>query len=276
MVLSLKKDKFMYEFLKEEMTLEDCVVFLEAVSKEMKEKGQREMWKQYSSVLYKLNSYFTKKWNKPRKTKEEHLQKKEEQKRFAEIKEYFEKANPSEETKKFYREKMEKYPNYPIDSEATEYTRDSVSPAGTNPYALSIIYNRNYDFSFLKDAKRWVNGFTFDKSDIKKVEPLIWKFVILHEEGHLYDFAKKYIETGRMSTLGTAQALYGSDDEYKQGVDMESEANSQALKTMYRKDRREFLKQTSTTKKDIEDISKDPRRRTRQMYLGKLLEKGIK
>lgn len=45
---------------------------------------------------------------------------------------------------------------------------------------------------------------------------------------------------------------------------------------MYRKDRREFLKQTSTTKKDIENISKDPRRKTRQMYLGKLLEKGIK
>ena len=57
---------------------------------------------------------------------------------------------------------------------------------------------------------------------------------------------------------------------------MESEANSQALKTMYRKDRREFLKQTSTTKKDIEDISKESNRRARQMYLGKLLEKGIK
>lgn len=35
----------MYEFLKEEMTLEDCTVFLETVSKEIKEKGQREMWK---------------------------------------------------------------------------------------------------------------------------------------------------------------------------------------------------------------------------------------
>ena len=46
----------MYEFLKEKMTLKDCTIFLEAVSKEMKEKGQREMWKQYSNVLYKLNS----------------------------------------------------------------------------------------------------------------------------------------------------------------------------------------------------------------------------
>lgn len=59
----------MYEFLKEEMTLEDCTVFLETVSKEMKEKGQREMWKQYSSVLYKLNSYFTKKWSNQKKQK---------------------------------------------------------------------------------------------------------------------------------------------------------------------------------------------------------------
>lgn len=266
----------MYEFLKEKMTLKDCTIFLEAVSKEMKEKGQREMWKQYSSVLYKLNSYFTKKWSNPKKTKKDYLQKKEEQKRFVEIKEYFERYNPSEKTKKFYREKMEKYPDYPINSKKTEYTRDSAIPAETNPYALSIIYNRDYDFSFLKDSNRFINGFTFDKSDIKKVEPLIWKFVILHEEGHLYDFAKKYIETGNVSILGTAEAFYGSDDEYKHGVDMESEANSQALKTMYRKDRREFLKQTSTTKKDIENISKDPRRGTKQMYLGKLLEKGIK
>ena len=53
---------------------------------------------------------------------------------------------------------------------------------------------------------------------------------------------KKYIETGNVSILGTAEAFYGSDDEYKQGVDMESEANPQALKTMYRKDRRELLK----------------------------------
>lgn len=59
----------MYEFLKEKMTLKDCTIFLEAVSKEMKKKGQREMWKQYSSVLYKLNSYFTKKWSNPKKTK---------------------------------------------------------------------------------------------------------------------------------------------------------------------------------------------------------------
>ena len=59
----------MYEFLKEKMTLKDCTIFLEAVSKEMKEKGQREMWKQYSSVLYKLNSYFTKKWSNPKKQK---------------------------------------------------------------------------------------------------------------------------------------------------------------------------------------------------------------
>ena len=143
----------MYEFLKEEMTLDDCMVFLEGVSKEMKEKGQREMWKQYSSVLYKLNSYFTKKWSKPKKTKEEYLQKKEEQKRFAEIKTYFENYKPDEETKKFYRNKLDKSPNYPIDSKATEFTRDAPSPAGTNPYALSIIYNRNYIPNFIPDLE---------------------------------------------------------------------------------------------------------------------------
>ena len=112
----------MFDLLKQEMTLEDCIVFLEGISKEMKEKGQREMWKQYSDVLYKLNAYLTNKWNKPKKTKEDYLQKKEEQERFEGIKRYFEKFNPSEETKKFYREKLNKNPNYPINSKNIELT----------------------------------------------------------------------------------------------------------------------------------------------------------
>ena len=263
----------MFELLKQDMSLEDCIVFVEGVSKEMKEKGQREMWKQYSDILYKLNSYFISKWNK-KKTKEDFLKKKEEQKRFVEIKNYFEKFKPDEETKKFYREKLDKNPNYPIDSKLTELTGETI-PAETNPYTLSVVYNRNYDFSFLKDANRWINGFSFDKANIKKIEPIIWKFVILHEEGHLYDFCKKYIENGSFEFIGTIESLQGSDKQYQQGMDMESEANSQALKTMYRKDRNEFLDNTSTTKKEIKDISKEPYRRAKQLY-GKLLEKGIK
>ena len=247
-------------------------IFLEAISKEMKEKGQREMWKISSDILYRLNEYFIHKWNKPKKTKQDFLDKKQEQFRFNDIKEYFEKYNPSEETKKFYREKMDKNPKYPINSKLTELS-SNVVPASTNPYQLSIVYNRDYDFSFLKDAKRFVNGFTFDKSNIKKIEPLIWKFVILHEEGHLFDICKKYIE-GNRENVGTAQAYYGSDEEYKKGVDMESGANAQAIDNMYRKDRREFLKQTTTSKKDIENISKDDKRSVRQMYLGKFLDKS--
>ena len=33
-------------------------IFLEAVSKELKEKGQREMWKISPDILYRLNEYF--------------------------------------------------------------------------------------------------------------------------------------------------------------------------------------------------------------------------
>ena len=54
----------MFELLKQDMSLEDCIVFVEGISNEMKEKGQKEMWKQYSDILYKLNSYFINKWNK--------------------------------------------------------------------------------------------------------------------------------------------------------------------------------------------------------------------
>ena len=248
-------------------------IFLKAVSKELKEKGQREMWKISSDILYRLNEYFINKWNKPKKTKQDFLDKKQEQIRFNDIKEYFETYKPSEKTKKFYREKMDKNPKYPIDSKLTELTSNAV-PASTNPYQLSIIYNRDYDFSFLKDSKRFVNGFTFNKSNIKEIEPLIWKFVILHEEGHLFDICKKFIEGDREEIVGTAQAYYGSDEEYQKGMDMESGANAQAIDNMYRKDRREFLKQTTTSKKDIENISKNNKRGVKQMYLGKFLDKS--
>lgn len=43
---------------------------------------------------------------------------------------------------------------------------------------------------------------------------------------------------------------------------------------MYRKDRRELLKQTTTSKKDIENISKNNKRGVKQMYLGKFLDKS--
>ena len=39
-------------------------IFLEAVSKELKEKGQREMWKISSDILYRSNEYFINKWKK--------------------------------------------------------------------------------------------------------------------------------------------------------------------------------------------------------------------
>lgn len=261
--------------MKENMTLDECLVFVEGASKELKEMGQREMWKLYSDVLYRLNEYLTKKWAGKKIIKENILKKREEQKRFAEIKEWFESYKPSEATRKWYLEKLKKYPNYPIQSKNIELTSDDIDvvPAETNPYTMSILYKRNFDFSFLNDSRRFVNGFTFDKSDISKIEPLIWKFVILHEEGHLYDYIKRYVETNRMphlDAIGTMRALTGTDEEYKQGMESEGSATNQALKNMYRKDRYEFLKQTTTKKEDIENIKKEKNRRAKQMYLGKV------
>lgn len=259
--------------MKENMTLDECLVFVEGISKELKEMGQREMWKLYSDVLYRLNEYLTKKWASKKITKENLLKKREEQKRFAELKGWFERYKPDEATRKWYLEKLKKYPNYPIQTKMIELTSDDVVPGETDPYTMSILYKRNFSFSFLKDAGRFVNGFTFDKSDISKIEPLIWKFVILHEEGHLYDFAKKYIETGLppiLDAVGTEQALFGTDEEYEKGMESEGSANNQALKNMYRKDRREFLNQTTTKKEDIESIKKTKARWAKQIYLGKV------
>lgn len=67
--------------MKESMILDECLVFVEGVPKELKEMGQREMWKLYSDVLYRLNEYLTKKWANKKLTKENILKKREKQKK---------------------------------------------------------------------------------------------------------------------------------------------------------------------------------------------------
>lgn len=153
---------------------------------EVKELGWRDMWKMYSSILYHLNEYLTKKW-----ADKETLEKKEEQKRFANIKEWFESYKPDEETRKWYLEKLNEFPNYPIQERNIELTSDDISviPAEANPYTMSILQQKNFDFLFLKNADNFTND-----NDISEIEPLIWKFVVFHDSDNLYNCIKKYIE----------------------------------------------------------------------------------
>ena len=115
----------------EDINNTDFLLF-EAVSKEQKEAGQREMWKLTNNVIYKLERYFEKKWSNPKNLKNKKIEKE----RLEEYKKYFNKYEPSEKTIKFYKDKMGSKPNFPI---STIEKEDSKSPAGFYPYNLQIL-----------------------------------------------------------------------------------------------------------------------------------------
>lgn len=100
-------------------------ILYEAVSKEQKEKGQREMWKLSQNVMNRIQNYFDKKWENPKNLKN----KKIEQERINEFKEYFDKYEPSEKSIEWFKSKMGVKSSYPI---STKEDEENKSPAGFN------------------------------------------------------------------------------------------------------------------------------------------------
>lgn len=209
-------------------------LLFEAVSKEQKEKGQREMWRQTHHVIDQLETYFLNKWNNPKNLKN----KKEEKKRLNEWKEYFEKYEPSEETIQFYKEKVGTKPKFPIN---TIDNKNSNSLAGVEPYRLQTTFNKGFDIKHIADEGRYLNGFDFTQKQLKDIENTVWKFIIMHEQGHLFNYLKQLIETGTHKPVGTVMFQFSEKD--KRDVNnSETDANAYAIDNMYRKDRRELLK----------------------------------
>ena len=72
--------------------------------------------------------------------------------------------------------------------------------------------------------------------------------MIMHEYGHLFEFLKEVVETGKVEIKGTVGlALDGRYDELE---NLEGKANAYAIDNMYRKDRRELLKNSQGYKKE--------------------------
>ena len=78
----------------------------------------------------------------------------------------------------------------------------------------------------------------------------------MHEQGHLYNYLIQAIEKGTVQPVGTAMFNFSEKDK-KDVNDSEVGANAYALDNMYRKDRREFLKNSNVKEAEKLERLKD-------------------
>lgn len=220
----------------EQIKLATTHLLLEAVSKEQKEKGQREMNRFDCQPFHQLEKYLQKKWENKKPTKENIKQKREEYKRMLELENY-----------------------------AFDIVKDS--DVGTQEYIKNITGNYSLWLTGPSLAKeqgssfsQFTDGSTFLEigkpkfgssygSDInfkttnKKLRKSLRKYIVLHEYGHLYEFLKHYIEKGEIQEIPDT---FTTDPKIR--LDNEGKANAYAIDNSYRKDRRELLKNSDLTK----------------------------
>ena len=239
--------KINYEFT-EDINEYDFVLY-EAVSKEQKEAGQREMWKLEQNVINKVEKYFNRKWADIKNLKNKKIEKE----RLEDLKKYFKKYEPSEKTIKWFKEKIGIKPEFPIGSISNP---NSNSPGGVEGHRLFTTFVRDFNVKNITGENRYLNGFDFTEENAKKFENIIWKFIIMHEQGHLYNYLIQAIEKGTVQPIGTAMFNFSEKDK-KDVNDSEVGANSYALDNMYRKDRREFLKNSNVKEAEKLERLKD-------------------
>ena len=96
-------------------------------------------------------------------------------------------------------------------------------------------------------------GNTFEVNGLKlssissNAKNRIRKFIIMHEYGHLYEWLKDMVEKNEGYIIDT------NDPDIQKVTDSEGKANAYAIDNMYRKDRRELLKNSKLKMKDFED-----------------------
>ena len=224
-------------FLKEnsEMFLNeyDIICLVEGRTKEQQEKGQREMAKQALELLYIIKEFFLKRWYSGRNVK----------------------RNALEKTR--YNEILKSLKSIQMHKDIREYVKNVT---GKDPESCSMgKYFQNCLVELARgvpvigldrEEHEYANGIKFNLNS-KQMRKNVRQFIILHEYGHLFDYFKHYIITGKYKITGT---FGGKKEEI---TDSESSANNYALKNMYRKDRRELLKNSDLSKEKIEDAKRD-------------------
>ena len=223
-IMILTEDYLLKKFF---IKFSDCSILMEAITPEQKEKGQRVMNQKAIEPFEKIRNYLVNKWKNRRKTKEDYKKKKEEFLRYNIIIELL-KDNKLESKKT---------------KDADNYVKNIT---GEKP---KIITYKNKNFSGLvadyqglpklvlrTEVDEYSNGLKFSNLEKKEIRENIRKFIIYHEYGHLYEFLKNFIETGKAEIIDTQTARPS------EVIDNEGKANAYAIDNMYRKDRRELLK----------------------------------
>ena len=223
-IMILTEDYLLRKFF---IKFSDCSILMETITPEQKEKGQRVMNQKAIEPFEKIRNYLVNKWENRRKTKEDYKKKKEEFLRYNIIIELL-KDNKLESKKT---------------KDADNYVKNIT---GEKP---KIITYKNKNFSGLvadyqglpklvlrTEVDEYSNGLKFSNLEKKEIRENIRKFIIYHEYGHLYEFLKDFIETGKAEIIDTQTARPS------EVIDSEGKANAYVIDNMYRKDRRELLK----------------------------------
>ena len=223
----------------------------EAISKAQQEMSQREMAKRDLDPFVRLKRYFMNKWHN---TGINGLKnKKIEIERYKEIirDSVKESKLTSPELKDFLKKEMGFNPKLQV-----------IKPDEKNRNAFG--YDDETDKKFMMIDKDNIRNTTssaglifYDNNEIKDI---IAKFIIGHEYGHLYDFMKRYIETGIKMTVPT---MARTPEEYDATKKSEARASKFSIYNMYRKDRWELLKRIveminpNDSNEDIEEYLKE-------------------
>ena len=221
---------------------EDVVeTILEGVSKEQKEIAQRAMAKENMKILNRLKNYLDNKWKNKKKAKEDYLQARKEYGRLTNIIKNFTalSAESDPEIKSYLKNVIGDVPQWLTLKSNNRQSGFSQDGSSTPTVILST--------GKVEDIKPLDYG--FKNTDDKKLRVLIRQEIALHEYGHLFDFLVKAIETGFVPEPKDTKNLFLSR-KFQELENLEGKANDYALSSMYRKDRRELLKNSSLDYKE--------------------------
>lgn len=216
------------------MEINEVENILEGVSKQQKEAGQRAMNIEYSKISYRLDEYFNKKWQN-KKTKEDYINAIKEKKRLQFVKKLL-KLGPilsSKKAKSYVKETLGYEPEI-----KTRHPLFGIENSFSQRFKKVVLTN-----SKTKNGKYFVpvgsnSSKLYSDEELEELYKIWNKMNALHEYTHVFDYLKKYIETGKGS-LGI-KGTYELTDKVK---DVEGSAMAGETDLLYRKDRREVLKQ---------------------------------
>lgn len=229
----------------------------EGITKEQKEKGQRAMHGELLNPFFRLKQYLDARWDKMTDVK----------------KRVFEKRR--------YKELLDNLKSPEVDKDTANYVKNIL---GDVP---KISLGKDTENQFVELAKgvpiiglsseerKYASGIDFSNAEGKEIKKIIRQFIILHEYGHLYEYMKKYVETGKYEIVDTF------DSDVDKVTDSESGANAYAFDNLYRKDRKKFIENSDLTKERIKNAKDELEHRNElggyrksSQYLAKMDEKS--